>query len=41
MKPLYAISLIFGILAVVISGVHGVGEVMQDGSPDNIMINLG
>jgi len=39
MKPLYAISLIFGILAVVISGVHGVGEVMQDGSPDNIMIN--
>ena len=39
MKPLYAASLIFGILAAVLSGVHGVGEVMQDGSPDSIMIN--
>tara|TARA_B100001146_G_scaffold163641_1_gene144576 strand:+ start:119 stop:592 length:474 start_codon:yes stop_codon:yes gene_type:complete len=39
MKPLYAASLIFGILAAVLSGVHGVGEVMQDGSPDGIMIN--
>ena len=39
MKPLYAASLIFGILAVVLSGVHGVGEVMQDGSPDGIYIN--
>ena len=39
MKPLYAASLIFGILAAVLSGVHGVGEVMQDGSPDGIYIN--
>ena len=39
MKALYTVSLIFGILAAVLSGVHGVGEVMQDGSPDGIYIN--
>ena len=39
MKPLYAVSLIFGILAVLMSISHGVGEVMQDGSPDGIYIN--
>ena len=39
MKALYTVSLIFGILAAVLSGVHGFGEVMQDGSPDGIYIN--
>ena len=39
MKALFAVSLIFGILAAILSGVHGFGEVMQDGSPDGIMIN--
>ena len=39
MKALYVVSLIFGILAAVLSGVHGFGEVMQDGSPDAVMIN--
>ena len=39
MKAVYTVSLIFGILAAVLSGVHGVGEVMQDGSPDGIYIN--
>ena len=39
MKPLYAVSLIFGILAGLMSISHGVGEVMQDGSPDGIYIN--
>ena len=39
MKPLYAISLIFGILAVLLSGMHGVGEVLQDGNPPDILIN--
>ena len=39
MKPLYAVSLIFGILAVLMSISHGVGEIQQDGSPDGIYIN--
>ena len=39
MKAVYTVSLIFGILAAVLSGVHGFGEVMQDGSPDGIYIN--
>ena len=39
MKTLYAISLIFGIIAAVLSGVHGVGEVLQEGSPAGVMIN--
>ncbi len=39
MKPLYAVSLIFGILAVLLSGMHGVGEVLQDGNPPDILIN--
>jgi len=34
MKPLYAVSLIFGILAVLLSGMHGVGEVLQDRGGD-------
>ena len=39
MKPLYAVSLIFGILAVLLSGMHGGGEVLQDGSPAGVAIN--
>ena len=39
MKALYAISLLFGILAAVLSGVHGIGEVLQDGSPAGIAID--
>ena len=39
MKTLYAVSLLFGILAAVLSGVHGVGEVLQEGSPAGVMIN--
>ena len=39
MKPLYAVSLIFGILAVLLSGMHGVGEVLQDGSPVGVAID--
>ena len=39
MKALYAISLLFGILAAILSGVHGVGEVLQDGSPAGVAID--
>ena len=39
MKSLYAVSLIFGILAVLLSGMHGVGEVLQDGSPAGVAID--
>ena len=39
MKVLYAVSLIFGILAVLFSVMHGVGELQQEGSPSSVMIN--
>ena len=39
MKALYAISLLFGILAAILSGAHGVGEVLQDGSPAGVAID--
>ena len=37
MKPLYAVSLIFGILAVLFSLMHGVGEFAQDGTPSGVV----
>ena len=39
MNTLYAVSLIFGILAVLLSGMHGVGEVLQSGSPAGVVID--
>ena len=39
MKVLYAVSLIFGILAVLFSVMHGVGELQQEGSPSSVVIN--
>ena len=39
MKPLHAVSLLFGFLAALLSVMHGVGEVLQDGSPAGVAID--